>query len=364
MHSRSFSPMPWREVGLAILPGLFAIGVSSGLFWVLFGPSIGRALSANGLIALCILLVIVGFIRERRFAVWSFPALGILVFYVLTMPMAFVSSLFDYSSDVQSHVGNLLYFTAFAAIAVLVIYQVQQRHGIHIPRLGWALLFLIVLVSAAEGIRAAIIGGNPDKWIALLYSLPFFLWSVGMILLPIVIGLPLAWRSGLLAGLLVVATGYVLVDQIFDPDYALLIWTSNVAIEIVVSIIPAVFFLVISPVWVLRSHSMRGRVLGLLLPAFMALVSGEVIRSAVLEGTAAEYSLEMWLIRGKGAAEFVIALALAVVMYHWIERQGQPELAAQENKGTLGDPSMATAQDMHLAAPAVPKPSPYLSAKT
>ena len=32
MQKRLFSPIPWTKVGLAILPGLFTVGVRSGLF--------------------------------------------------------------------------------------------------------------------------------------------------------------------------------------------------------------------------------------------------------------------------------------------------------------------------------------------
>ena len=78
MRNSSSTPTHWMKVGLAILPGLFALGIS-GLPWSLFTASIA-ILAQGGLILLCIVLIIAGFVRERRIAVWSFPALGILLF--------------------------------------------------------------------------------------------------------------------------------------------------------------------------------------------------------------------------------------------------------------------------------------------
>jgi len=316
MQNGSFSPVPWVRVGLAVLPGLFAIGTSGGLLRGGFGQI--------GLIALCIALIIAGFVRERRVAVWSFPALGILI---------------SIASLLALSLGPLLLLTGLAAIVALVVYQ---RRDVHIPRLGWVLLCLMILVSVAGGILSTIANRGPDKWIGFPISLAASLALGCLVLLPVAIGLPLARRSGLFAGLAVATAEFVLVDGILDPDYALGLWTSNQTIVKMVSVIPAVFFLVVSVIWVLRSRSTRGQVLGLLLPAFIALVSAEVIGGTVRP----YYSIDMWLTRGIGAAQFLIAIALAAVIYHWIERQGQAAANTQEDRGTLTDrPTTATAHN-------------------
>lgn len=326
MQNRSFPPTSWVKVGLAILPGLFAFATS----WVV---------SARGLIpimglGLCVLLSIAGFVRERRLAVWSFPALGLLLFEAWRwIPPSFV----DQASPFWRVAPPILMLAVPAAIAALAVYPVYKQHGIHIPRLGWALLCLMILVSVAGVIPLANADHNLNKWTALLAQLPLFLWWMGMILSPIGIGLPLARRDGLLAGLIVVAAEFVLVDGIFDPAYALGLWTSNQTIVKVVSVIPAVFFLVVSVIWVLRSRSTRGRVWGLLLPAFIALVSAEVIG-----GTVRPYYSDIWLTRVIGAAQFLIAIALGAVIYHWIERRG-PAANAQEDREALSDKSTRAA---------------------
>ncbi len=326
MENRSFLPMSWEKVGLAILPGLFIASVRSGLFRQVLGWKIQRALEQNDLIPVYIALgiVLAGFILARRLAAWSFPALGILI---------------GIASLLALSLGPLLLLAVLAAIVALVV---CQWRGLNIPRLGWVLLCLMILVSVVDGVVSTIADRAPDKWIGFWTFLAFCLVWGCVVLLPIAIGLPLARRSGLLAGVAVVAAEFVLVDGIFDPAYALGLWTSNQTIVKVVSVIPAVFFLVVSVIWVLRSRSTRGQVCGLLLPAFIALVSAEVIGGTVRP----YYSIDTWLTRGIGAAQFLIAIALAAVIYHWIERQGQAAANAQKDRGALADrPTTATAQN-------------------
>jgi hypothetical protein len=82
MQNRSFVPTSWIKVGLAILPGLFIVGTRSGLFRRVFGLESWLALGQHDLIPVYITLgiVVAGLIVERRPAVWSFPALGLLLF--------------------------------------------------------------------------------------------------------------------------------------------------------------------------------------------------------------------------------------------------------------------------------------------
>lgn len=337
MLDQVHSDLGWTKVGLAILPGLFALGISSGLFRSVFGVSIGENLAQSGLTAVCVLLIGMGLIRERRFAVWSFPALGILLFGIwMWIPLPFA----DPRSPFWQVALPVLILFVLDVIGALAVYRVYRQRRTRIPRLAWVLVGFVILVIVAGIITSTIADRSPNKWAALLATLPPTLWWIGMILSPIAIGLPLARRSGLLAVLVVVAAEFVLVDGIFDPGYALGIWTSNQAIVKVVSIIPTIFFLVVSPMWVLSSHSTRGRIWGLLLPVFIALVSSEII-----SGSVRPYYLDIWPTRVIGAAQFLMALALATVIYHWIGREG-PSVIIQEHKGALTDrPAAAAGHD-------------------
>jgi hypothetical protein len=265
----------WGEVGLAVLPGLFAIGT----IWIV---SENGGLAAIGL-GVCVLLGIVGLLLEHRFPVWSFTALGILLglFSVLGLLA-----------------GPLL---LLAAIVVLVVYQ---RSGIRIPGLVWVLLCLMIAVGAVKAV--ALTANHGFFWGTLLTSLA----PAGGILLPVTVGLLLAKRSGVLAGLFVIAAGFVLVDWTLDPTYGL--WNTHWAL--VLPAIQSILLLIISPLWVLRSRSMPGRIWGLLLPAFIALTS-----TVTIVCTVREYPIETWCVNGGAAAQLFIGMVLAVVLYRYSE---------------------------------------------
>jgi hypothetical protein len=264
----------WGKVGLAVLPGLFAIGT----IWIV---SENGGLAAIGL-GVCVLLGIVGLLLEHRFAVWSFTALGIL---------------FGLFSVLGLLAGPLLLLTA---IIVLVVYR---RSGIRIG-LAWVLLCLMIAVGAVEAV--ALTANHGFFWSTLLASLA----PAGGILLPVAVGLLLAKRSGVLAGLFVIAAGFVLVDWTLEPTYGL--WNTHWAI--VLPAIQSILLLIISPLWVLRSRSMRGRIWGLLLPAFIALTS-----IVTIVCTVREYPIETWCVNGGTAAQLFMGIVLAVVLYRYSE---------------------------------------------
>jgi hypothetical protein len=337
------------KVGLAILPGLCALGISSGLLWWLFSVRIADALAKGGLIAVCILLIIAGFIRERRITVWSFPALGILLFPasgVLLFMGWWVRLPFVDEASPHWYVDPfILTVLVLVGIGAFAVYRVCRQHRTRPPRLAWVLLGLMILVGVADVITSTMVDRNPNVWTALLAQLAFTLPWTGVIVSPVAIGLLLARREGLLAGLMVVAFEYVVVDVIGDPTYGVLIHTSNQTASIVLSCLPALLFLLVSPVWVLRCRSTRGRVSGLILPPFVALVSVAVIRGIVLRGTVAEYSVGSWLRHGLSAGQLLMPLALAAVMYQWIGCQGAAA-NSQEDKGASSNrPMTATAHN-------------------
>jgi hypothetical protein len=317
MLARLHNDPDWMKVALAIVPGLFAICASSGLFKEVFGASIGHALHENGLMALCVLLIGAGLILERRLAVWTFPALGILLISVWRW---IPPPLLDHTSPFWQGASPVLIFAVLAAIGALSVYHVCRQHRTRIRRLGWVLLGLVILVAMAGVVTSAIADRSLNRWMALLATLPPVLLWMGIVLSPIAISLPLARRHGSLAGLIVVAAEFVLVDGFFDPSYALGIWTSDPTIVALVSVVPAIFFLVVAPLLVFPSRSTRGRIGGLLLPVFIALVGGEIISGAVRP-----YYLDSWtwLMRAIGSVQFLMVVALAAVMCHRIGRRGR-----------------------------------------
>ncbi len=313
MQNRSSAPLSWGSVGLAILPGLFAFGTS----WVIGAKDL---IPSAGL-SLCILLSVAGFIRERRLPIWSFTTLGVL-FSLFIRPLWLPLGL----PGLLAAIGGLIWVT-------------HRKHAIHLPRPVWGLLCLMI-----------VLGG-----VGIFRSGPWVLLGDGATLLVIAVGLPLAQRRGLPAGLFVAAAGFILWEEIFDLTYGL--WKTPWGIIMVATL--ALLLLVIPPIWVLRSRSARGQVWGLLLPVFIALISVAIINAivradpAILEhivnframfpsdqfvygisgGSFGREGLVPLLIRdGTTAAQLFIGMVLAVVLYRWIEHQGQ---AANNIQGDL-----------------------------
>jgi len=333
MRNRSFASVSWKVV-LAALPGLFIVGTRSGFFRQAFGLDNWLALnrwlhlSQGDLMPVYYLalgIVVAGLVVERRLAVWSFPALGLLL---SGMPEWIFAPFAGSRSRFWQIAPPWLDSAVLAAMAALAIYWVYRQGGIRLPRSGYVFIGLMILTGAAAVTIGAMADRSSDKWASIWALLPLVLWWMGLILSSVAIGLPLAWRNGLLAGLVVVAFEFVLVDRILDPTYHVgfwAFWEPDAKLgqaNILLSYLPALVFLVITPVWVLLSRSTSGRIWALIVPPFVALAGTEVLAGAVLQGTSGEYSLLMWLTRGVGAAQLLIPLVLVVIIYHRVERRG------------------------------------------
>ena len=304
-------PLSWWTVLLATLPGLVVLGAKlvahyqhvclnlklnlaactsiqpvSDLFVSRFPPP--GSPQWFYLTLLCLLLVIGAFLLERRLAVWSFPAMAVLL---PILPGVALELIFDTQSGsppaVHTFMVNWLWPGLMWGIIIAIL--AFLRPELELPGLAWGLLGLLVLAN------------------------PFTLSLSGtMLLLSVAVGLLLARRDGLLGGLLIVAAEFWIVDSVFDPSYGMLIWSYNYAAELVVSILPALFFLVIPPLWILRAQSTWGRIAGLTLAPLIGLFGGEIIHSIVVRGTAGAYSPVTWFVRGTWIIQYVMAIAIFI----------------------------------------------------
>ncbi|NIP23451.1 MAG: hypothetical protein GWO38_06410 [Phycisphaerae bacterium] len=229
----------WRKVALAILPGIFALGFELELGQHLVMDS---HLLAGGLVFLCLVLCIIGFARERYFAVWSFPALGI----------------------------GLMYFA-----------------------------FLLVNWSDTIGIR----------WLQSSLFVIFY----GIV--PMLVGLFLAQRTGVLAGLVFIGVAYVFWESIGDPEYALLMYTNNTALVTFVSICPQLVFLIVVPIVVMRLFSTKTRIIGYLGPIIIAFVTTAGVSSAIRP-----YSSFAWIV-GMDFLFIVVPLIIILGVYTLVEKK-------------------------------------------
>jgi hypothetical protein len=275
---------------------------------------------AVGLV-LCVLLSVLDIIRERQVPVWTFTTWGVLFGLLIRS------------------VGLPLGFVGLPAAIIALIWLVRREHKIDLPPLVLILPCVMVLLGM----------------LVVPHFGPWVLFGDGIMLSVIAIGLLLAGRAGLSAGLFVAAAGFILWKEIFDLTYGL--WKTPWGI-IMVAIL-ALFILIVSPTWVLRARSSRGQTWGLLLPSAIALTVVAVINAVVrtdptiLEhivnframfpgdrfiygisgGSHGRENLALLLFRDcLTAAQLTIGMALTVVLYRWIEGRGQ---TASDNVTTL-----------------------------
>lgn len=335
MLNRLHGESLWIKVGLAISPGLFALGSGAGLFSAVFGQKTGEVVDLIGLTVVCLLVIAAGFVRERRLAVWSYPAVGVLIFGVwFWTPWPSV----EQSGSFWAVAPPLLMLAGLAVIAAIAAYRARPWPRLRSFRLGSALLVLIMLVAVAFPAGAVLAYRDAERVSVLLAMVPLSLWWMGLLLVPVVIGLPLALRSGLAAGLMVVAAQYVLVQEIFDPARGVLIFTSDHAAARLLSSLPPLVFLIVPPVWVLLSRRTKVRFWGLALPPLLGLLSLSLIRAGVLRGTAVEYEVGSWLTDLLTGTQLVMLFALTGLIYH---RLGPTESIRAESMQSTASSSMS-----------------------
>ncbi len=345
MLSRVHGDPLWVRVGWAILPGLFVLASAGGLLSALLGARIGGAIGDTGLIGVCVLVIGAGLVREHRLALWSYPACGVLLFHVWWgIPWPSV----DQAGSFWPVAPPLLMLAGLAIIAGVAGHRAFRGPRPLSRRLGWALLGLIVLVGMVFPAGPVVADRNADWGSVVLTMLPLSLWWMGLLLLPVVIGMPLARRSGVGAGLMVVAALYVLVEEIFDPARGILIFTSEHAAARMLSSLPALAFLILPPVWVLLSRRTKVRFWGLVLPPVFGLLGVSAIRAGVLQGTAIEYAAGRWLTDFLAGVQLVVLFALTGLIYH---RLGPPEPNRAESvqSGASGSMSWSCAADERRA---------------
>lgn len=350
---RSSSPKPWCQVGLAVLPGLFLVGLRGGLFRALWGAGVAHTLTHLGVALLSLVLVFASLAYSRRLPAWTFPALGTLVY---ALPSAAVELLIPPGRSTPAPFLNLLAAVfPFLLTAIALLFVVHGRQTLGVPRTTWRFVGCVALLLVVSEILVALL---PDRSAhplqAALSTGPVALWWTASLLLPVVLGLLPARRTGLLAGLVVLAGEFWLVDELFDPSYALGMWTASQLTVTSVNLLPALFFLVLAPLWMLRARSTRMRLAGLLVPAFLGLVVGEA-----LSGSVRPYYADIWLTRAVGVVHFLAALVLAALIYHQAGRAGEDAEPISQPVGRMtivADWPRRFGQKYLMAAPVLASP--------
>lgn len=256
--NRAVTPLPWHEVALVVVPGVLFAGSR------VYAP-LGNWVTVS--LVLVAILALVVLVSKRRIPAWSLLALGLLVNGALLVVAFWALGQLSARSVSQRLVHHLLVVVlpVWAAIVVLGWRHVRARR---VPPLAWGLLALVVLSACAMmGYYAFTASARAS---ALGEAVLGVLSLIGVALLPVALGLPLARRHGPLAALFVVGgftmwlsdsdsiSGGLLRGRAFYPLYAILL---------------PLLFVAIAPLFLARARSWRAQAIGLLVPVGAMLVA-------------------------------------------------------------------------------------------
>lgn len=269
MEKRSDALPLWLKIVLAILPGLFAAGIEICQRQI---PNAAYPYLLAPLFFCSLFLCMAGFIYERQLAIWSFPALGLLLAW---MPID----------------SPLMLAVWLGIVAVLVARWLWSFKYWEVSLLGLLLIgsivLLVLVLPPLVGVEEL---EKPTPYLPdWLTGLIFILSSLSI--LPGIVGLFLARRAGVQAALVFVGSAFVVWELVGDPEYGL--WTADAMIEMLVALHPHLFFLILTPIASLLARSMKARFASFLLPIAVGLVSAAAITSAVRPYASFVHSLTM-----------------------------------------------------------------------
>jgi hypothetical protein len=284
------------EVLLALLPGM-AVLVTTAVRTIRFQTGQPAVPQWEHLpLLLSVGLVIMSWLAWRRLTVWTFPAVGyLLVIGLPSLPGLFPPATAEFMSGV--------WFLAMLLLGSVLLWLVQRERPW--PRSLWFLLVAAFLVQ------------------------PYSLILAGILLLPAALSLLLARRTGILAAMVGGTAVYWHVAGIFDPSYAITIWTDNLQAELLLNLLPAFFLLILMPLALLSSHDRRSALWAALLPLALGLLAGELWRSAIFTETArGAYDGGMWLLRLSTIGHYTLYLLWLLWACHWQANQEADKLTS------------------------------------
>ncbi len=257
---------PYAAV-LAVIPGAFALASELGLWRRLFHlPRSAATAEWAALLALCTAFVVAGFVRRRRLAAWSFPALGVMLAAV----------------SLGAVVSPFVLLVWLAVVALLVL----AWRGRALPLAGWEAWLVGLLVGGCVFCLFVARIGPAELGLGVLRGLYRIVVApvsfLALLSVPAAAaGVLLGRRAGLLGGLVFVGSVAQVWEMVGDPEYALGMWTQNRALVAWVAIHPQLFLLVALPAAVLWLRSPRGRLVALLALSGVAFVSAAALGAAV-----------------------------------------------------------------------------------
>ena len=256
LANQPLTPLPWRHVLLALLPGLWTVLIRTRLLpWLPGWLELGGVYLASG-------LLLWSWRRKRRLGRWVYPIASLAIY---GLPLAVARILFQQDggtppSLLSRVVTGWLIPLAFVA-ACLVVLWTQRRH-IRFSIFTWLALGVFIVSGPVMGF-----------------------YSVLLVILPATLGLLAASRDRLYAAQFVLGIAWLYADGIIDPSYAILIWTDAYAMTRLLETLPTLFILILPVIWVLRARTTHQQLAGMTVFPFIGMTLAEIARFLTLYNT-------------------------------------------------------------------------------
>ena len=270
-------------------------------------------------------VVLASLLFERRLAMWSYPAAGYLLSGI--WPWLFFEGLGRLSGPFWDIITPMvLPGLTFIVWGIAGLRVLRRTPGLRVAPISWPIVVLTLATTFATTTVQLADGAVAFRPSALSVpelraNIPWVLYSVAMLLVPVAIGLLAARRDDVAATLIPLGCHYALFVGIADPTYHLTFydyWQPARALHIIetlVTYLPALMTFLIAPLWMLRARSRRGRVAAALLPAVATLALTHILSAIGLPHTWEAYTAATWVSSALETITFVLPVVLAVVLY-------------------------------------------------
>jgi|GEM_PF-4718792 len=298
-------PLPWLEVLLACLPGLWYLALQ----WL----PLSYALADWGMLLILVGSVLGGLLWRRRLTAWSLPALGLLAWQALYWMSALFYTLLPLSALTQV-LPVLLSWGVLIVLGIYSIVRAVRRGQLRLAWYSWALLGARLIIAIYLLLYQYQVAAPEERYLLLggVLRLVLELSIIG-------IGLWLAERLQLRAGLFVVGFFFIWALNSLDPAYNVRLWAppryANMHLGEIMDTIPGLCMLIITPVWVLYARTPRAIALGVLIPAAVALIAPQLIAAEALRWTTLAYTAETWWSLALAITPYLLSLGLAMALY-------------------------------------------------
>ena len=298
-------PLSWDKALLAIIPGLLAtVGLVNTDFsaWMLVG-----------LILLVTFLVSVYWWNNKRLPGWSLMASGMLASVGLVLASGVIGGLVAIIAGKSANTFVL----PILLVILITLFRFSMRNQC-VPVFVWILLALIIMCQLAVRVKYFVLLGV--SWSVAGQWLNISLYAVVIaLLLPVVLGLFVANRYGLLTMLFIIGMIYVSLQILININYKVNDHIGDTLGFVAYKTLIPFLFTVMAPLWFLRARSDLSRVGGMLILVGLAVIIDLLV---VGWSYAGELPLIIWISFIPYTISVLLTLVLAYLLYR--ERGKRP----------------------------------------